>query len=118
MDIKMALTKLSHENGILWYITRKIHLPVCHKCVLKNMKSNTEKDKKSNTYEAPTTLNLGSDCCHSLQNVSYSHLLLENARHKIHKADSHCVIVCVLEIWPVTTSEKHRFCVSENRVLR
>jgi len=35
-----------------------------------------------------TTLNSGSACCHSLQNVSYSHLLLENARHKIYKADS------------------------------
>jgi len=99
MDIKLALKNLSHKNCVLWYITRKIHLSICHKCVLKKtLNQILRKKKRNNIYEDLTTLNSGSACCHSLQNVSYSYLLLENVRHKICEADSHPVFVCGFEI--------------------
>ena len=68
-------------------------------------------------YEAPTTLNLGSACCHSIQNVSYSHMSLENVRLEIYKADSSFVIVCGCEIWPVTPRKEQGLRVFENRVI-
>ena len=106
-------------SGILYFVVHyKENTSSSLVCVLINIRSSTEKEKRNHHNEDLITLNSGSACSHSLQNVLYSYVLLENVRHKICKADSRPVVLHVFEIWPVTTREEHRFWVSENRVLR
>jgi len=86
-------------SGILYFVVHyKENTSSSLVCVLINIRSNTEKEERNNIYEDLTTLNSGSVQSHSLQNVSYSHLLLENARHKIYEADRYPVFVCGFEI--------------------
>jgi hypothetical protein len=63
-------------------------------------------------------LNSGKACCHSVQNLLSSHLLLKNVNIRIYKTIILLVVLYGCETWSLTLREEHRLTVFENKVLR
>jgi hypothetical protein len=63
-------------------------------------------------------LNSGNTCYHLVQNLLSSRLLSKNLTIRIYKTIILPVVVYGCEIWSLTSREKHRLRVFENRVLR
>jgi hypothetical protein len=61
---------------------------------------------------------LGECCCHSVQNIFFSHLLSKILKTKIYKTIIVPVVLCGSETWAVTLRGERRLKVFDNRVLR
>jgi hypothetical protein len=68
--------------------------------------------------EIKRTFNSGNACYHSIQNLTYSHLLTKSIKIRIHKTIILPVVLYECETWSLTLTEEHRLRVFENRVLR
>jgi hypothetical protein len=77
----------------------------------------TLKDQNHLHEEIKSRLNLGNACCHSVQSLLSSRLLSRNLKVKIYKTIILPVFLYGCETWSITSREKHRLKVFENRVL-
>jgi sorting nexin-29 len=68
--------------------------------------------------EIKSTLNSGSACYHSVQNLLPSHLISKNLKFRISKTVILPVVLYGCESWSLTLREEHRLKLFENRVLR
>jgi hypothetical protein len=68
--------------------------------------------------EIKRRLNSGYACCHSVQNLPSSRLLLKNLKTRICKTIILPVVLYGCETWSLILREEHRLRVFENRVLR
>jgi hypothetical protein len=68
--------------------------------------------------EIKSTLNSGSACYYSLQNILSSHLLSKNVNIKVHKIIILPVVLCGCRTLSPKLREEHSLKVFENRMLR
>src|SRR5215469_2278977 len=78
----------------------------------------TLSDQNSIQEEIKSRLNLGSACCHSVQNLLSSSLLSKTLKIKIYRTIILPVVLYGCETWSLTLRKERRLRVFENRVLR
>jgi hypothetical protein len=78
----------------------------------------TAANKNFIQVEINKRLNSDNACCHSVQNLLSSRLLLKNVKVRIYKTIILPVVLYACETWSLPLREEHKLRVFENRVLR